>query len=470
MRALIFSILFIGLSVYSWKDWFKSLCGLIVLTAVMGRPDFPQSFAGIQGLNLWNILFANVFLAWLANRRREGLIWDMPVHITVFLLLWLGVILVGWMRMVLDRSYLEDYTFVDMISEELINTIKWPVAGLLLFDGCRTNHRIKWALTSIVLLFTLFAVQIAKYVPPSVILEAGSLKERREIGDDLGIAINSASKMMSGVPWAILAIMPLVKQRRYRFLMFGAFMLNLYALALTVGRSGYIACGATFVLLCFLRWRRYLILSPLLVLILPVVLPGATARMLSGFGEINVAGEESIDTNAATTGRSVIWPLVIDKFSESPVFGHGRRAMQRTGLSSLTETGSELREMVGHPHQAYLELLLDNGLIGFVIIIGLYTFLWIYSIRLFVDKTDPLYTSAGGFALALLTGHLVANLGGQSFYPDRVDVGCWCAIGLMLRLYAEWSRLLAEANGISAIALYPNQNIPASQTPLVWAD
>jgi hypothetical protein len=200
------------------------------------------------------------------------------------------------------------------------------------------------------------------------------------------------------------------------------------------------------------------------------VLPGATARMLSGFGEINVAGEESIDTNAATTGRSVIWPLVIDKFSESPVFGHGRRAMQRTGLSSLTETGSELREMVGHPHQAYLELLLDNGLIGFVIIIGLYTFLWIYSIRLFVDKTDPLYTSAGGFALALLTGHLVANLGGQSFYPDRVDVGCWCAIGLMLRLYAEWSRLLAEANGISAIALYPNQNIPASQTPLVWAD
>ena len=31
------------LVVYAWRDWFKSLCGLILLTAVMGRLDFPQS-------------------------------------------------------------------------------------------------------------------------------------------------------------------------------------------------------------------------------------------------------------------------------------------------------------------------------------------------------------------------------------------------------------------------------------------
>ncbi len=459
-----------ALSIYAWKDWFKSLCGLILLTAVMGRLDFPKSFAGIQGLNVWNILLADIFLAWLANRRREGLVWDMPRPVSVLLVLWLGVILVGWARMMLDRSLLTDSTVVDLTSEQLINTIKWPMAGLLLFDGCRTSPRVKWALASTLVLFTLFAVQIAKYVPPTVILEIGSLKERREIGDDLGIDVNGASKMMSGVPWAILAVMPLIKQRRYRFLMLGAFILNLYALALTVGRSGYIACGATFVLLCLLRWRRYLLLSPLLVLILPIALPGATARMLSGFGEIDVAGQKSIDKNAATTGRSVIWPLVIDKSLESPVFGHGRMAMQRTGLSNRIETESELREMIGHPHQAYLQELLDNGLTGFVIVIGLYAFIWVYAVRLFVDRTNPWYSAAGGVALALVTGHLVACLGGQSFYPDRVDVGCWCAIGLMLRFYVARSHLLTEVNATPAIALYPNQNIPASQAPLVWAD
>ncbi len=65
IRTLTLYIVVAGLSIYAWKDWFKSLCGLILLTAVMGRPDFPESIGGIQGLNLWNILFANVFLAWL---------------------------------------------------------------------------------------------------------------------------------------------------------------------------------------------------------------------------------------------------------------------------------------------------------------------------------------------------------------------------------------------------------------------
>ena len=263
--------------------------------------------------------------------------------------------------------------------------------------------------------------------------------------------------------------MPLIKKKKYKFFMLGAFILNLYGLLLTVGRSGYIACGATFVLLCFLRWRRYLLLSPLLVLILPIALPGATARMLSGFGETNATGEESIHMKAVTTGRSVFWPLVIDKIGESPIFGYGRRAMQRTGLTELS--GLELDDQgVGHPHQAYLQVLLDNGIIGFIIVIGLYTCLWIYSVRLFVDRTDPLYSAAGGVALALVTGPIVACMGGQSFYPNRIDVGMWCAIGIMLRLYVARSRLLAVANGALTDGLYIDNNILTSQTPLVWAN
>jgi len=435
------------LLVYAWRDWFKSLCGLILLTAVMGRLDFPQSFAGIQGLNLWNILLADILLAWLANRRRQGLVWDMPAHISLFLALWLGVILVGWVRMMFDRSLLTHLTTASLISEQLINTIKWPIAGLLLFDGCRTRHRIKLALASILLLFALYTIQIARYVPPAVVLDPGNLKARSNINEDIGININGASKMMSGVPWAMLAVIPLLKKRKYRFLMVGASLISFYALALTGGRSGYIACGATLVLLCFLRWRRYLLLLPLIVLILPIAFPGATERMLMGFGETDITGEEIINPYNVTAGRSEIWPYVISKIGESPVIGFGREAMVRTGVQKTIEQEVSKWEAVPHPHCAYLEVLLDSGLIGFIIIIGLHAFIWVYAIRLFVDKTDPLYTAAGGVALALLTGHLVSNMGGQYFYPDRIDVGCWCAIGVMLRVHVARSRPVAEVDG-----------------------
>ena len=49
------------LCIYAWKDWFKSLCGLILLMAVIEHPDMPKTVLGIQGLNPWNVLFAMIF-------------------------------------------------------------------------------------------------------------------------------------------------------------------------------------------------------------------------------------------------------------------------------------------------------------------------------------------------------------------------------------------------------------------------
>ena len=48
------------LAIYAWKDWFKSLCGLILLMAVIEHPDMPKTVLGIQGLNPWNVLFAMI--------------------------------------------------------------------------------------------------------------------------------------------------------------------------------------------------------------------------------------------------------------------------------------------------------------------------------------------------------------------------------------------------------------------------
>ena len=81
-----------GLLVYAWRDWFASLCGLILLMAVIEHPDMPKTLFGIQGFNLWNVLFLSVLLAWTLSRRREGLTWDMPRHMNVLLLLYLVLV------------------------------------------------------------------------------------------------------------------------------------------------------------------------------------------------------------------------------------------------------------------------------------------------------------------------------------------------------------------------------------------
>ena len=63
-----------------------------------------------------------------------------------------------------------------------------------------------------------------------------------------------------------------------------------------------------------------------------------------------------------TAGRSLAWPLIIEKIRERPWEGYGRQAMLRTGVATyLYET---LGEIFPHPHNAYLEIVFDNGIIG----------------------------------------------------------------------------------------------------------
>src|ERR1043166_7383526 len=100
--SILYSLVLI-LSIYAWRDWYASLCGLVLLMAFLEHKDMPKAIFGIGGLNLWNILFISIFLAWLVHRRRQGLRWDMPRYLNVLLLLYLAVVLVGFVRMISDN-------------------------------------------------------------------------------------------------------------------------------------------------------------------------------------------------------------------------------------------------------------------------------------------------------------------------------------------------------------------------------
>jgi hypothetical protein len=141
LRVLVLYLAITGLCLYAWKDWFKSLCGLLLIMAVIHHEDMPTNMFGIQGF-----LFIMIVLAWAASRRWEGCRWDMPRHVAILLLLYLAVVVIGVLRAIFDHRYLQD-PLISLISDELINTIKWVLPGLLLFDGCRTRRRVLMALS-----------------------------------------------------------------------------------------------------------------------------------------------------------------------------------------------------------------------------------------------------------------------------------------------------------------------------------
>jgi hypothetical protein len=436
MRVYALYVVVAFLSVYAWKDWFKSLCGLILLMAVIEHEDMPKAMFGIQGLNPWNVLFVMIALAWATGRRREGVVWDMPRHVTVLLLMYLGVIVVGVLRAVFDRSHIEDYPLQNLISEELINTIKWVLPGLLLFDGCRTRRRVMIVLVCMLTMYSLIAVQVVRRLPPSSVFSvSGGIDETRRACSDIGYSACDMSTMLAGVSWAILATLPLIHGKKYRLMGLTGAAMVFYGQALTGGRAGYLAWGAVGLTLCLLRWRKYLLLAPLAVILISVVLPGAATRMLEGFGQTDVTGQATTDRNTVTSDRALFWPYIARKIGESPMIGHGRLAMDRTGLVQALE--AEYAGIgVAQPHNIYLETLLDNGILGSLPIWLLWGAVILHAATLF-RSGNRLYSAVGGLALSLTLAQLFAGIGSQHFYPEESTLGMWAAMLLALRVYVE---------------------------------
>jgi O-antigen ligase len=350
--------------------------------------------------------------------------------------------MVSTIRMLLDRRYLEGYTTSYLVSEYLINCVKWVLPALLLYDGCRTKKRLKLAVGCILGLYLLLAVQVIKYMPLSAAMSGDDMNHiaLKICSSDIGYHRVNLSMLLSGASWAMLALLPVARKRWQKVLVLGAFVLVAYAQALTGGRMGYVTWGLLGVILCALRWRRMLLLAPVVPLVIAVAMPGVAERMLQGFGQQTVTGETTVNQDEVTSDRARIWPVVISGIMESPVVGHGRLAMVRTGLAAeYADLGFP------HPHNAYLEWLLDNGLIGFLLVMPFYLLIVVRSTVLFLDKDNPTTSMVGGVCLALTLALLIAAMGSQTFYPREGAVGMWAAFGIMLRYHVLRARALAPA-------------------------
>jgi O-antigen ligase len=163
--------------------------------------------------------------------------------------------------------------------------------------------------------------------------------------------------------------------------------------------------------------------------------------MSQGFsGQSGPIAVTQVDEYEITSGRNIAWSYVIPKIGESPLFGYGRQAMIRTGIYQKLMDDYDGGETFPHPHNAYLELLLDNGYFGFLLVIPLYLMVLVHAFRVLLDRGDPLFAAVGGTACSLVLALLIAGMASQSFYPREGSVGMWCAIGLLLRVSVERSR------------------------------
>ncbi|MFT7304764.1 MAG: O-antigen ligase [Candidatus Azotimanducaceae bacterium] len=491
IRYSLLSLFVACVAVYAYRDWFKSLCILIVMMAIIERPDMPKTMLGVPGLNPFNLILVNVifayFLSELKDKSKAASKLALPAIYKFFSLFYGLVVFIAVFRMLGDMAGVEDFNSriggnapgtAYLVQTYLINGVKWMIPAFLLYAGVKDEERWRWATACLLFCMFLLALQIIRQMPLGNLTDGTTLQQRavRVLGRNVGYHRVDLSTLMSGAVWCFFIIRQYIDVTHKKFILglLAASGVCALALLLTGGRAGIGACAILGVIFSLVRYRILLIIGPLAAIALVALVPAVQERIFEGFDEsshenanlksgANTIDSEGRDLYAITSGRVLVWPEAVESIKKAPWIGYGTKGMLSSYTSQLVMEKHGAGVLFRHPHNAYLELLLDTGLLGAIPIFLLFVLLLKDSFFLFAANKTKIQMVSGGICFSLVLTQLIASVGAQTFYPREGVVLMWCAVALMLRAKYTWTDSPDSSTPLT-VAKKPNH--PFQVTPL----
>lgn len=448
MREYLLYLVILVLVVAGFRDWFITFGGLIILTAFMDRQDMPRTIAGIPGLNPWNVLLSFTLLHWFLQRSAQRLHWDMPRLPAMLMAGYLAAIVIGYIRAAIDiddfpRGFSlgaggggAGYTVGGLFIDELVNPFRYMIPAILVYDGVRSRTRVKYTLIALILMGVWYAFFVVRCIPIGTLTgELDPLRSRKRLQFEIGLHANDMAFVLVFMFWGIVAAIPAFRGWVAKAAGVGASALVALGVGLCQSRGGFIGFIVVGTALAVVRKPIALLLLPILAVTIPLACPGIVERLSTGFGDESSSQEE--DWDQITAGRVTnLWPPALEWIAMSPLIGHGRYAMLRD-----RELFGRILESEGtvpsHPHNAYLEVLLDYGALALVVILAIFGGICRISLALMRMHTDPLFRAVGAIAFAAAIDNLVVGISSRALLPRPSMMGMWCVFALALRLWVQ---------------------------------
>ena len=410
---------------------------LVVLLPFASTQLVPRQVFGVTGLNPLNILLVltllSLFAASLLRRRVIRLV-RLPRVLLVYIAVIAFAAYVGTgsaeraitipgvdTEPLTVTTYLLDYFAKPMI----IFVVAWLAA---VFARNGNGRPLIWALA---IAFVVFVVLIAGYIVTNGIsLEILASSQTRGFLGWTGMHANEVG-LMANLGFAILLYTAVATGGPLpRLILFACAAAAAIMAALTFSRGAFI--GLTIILGYYLLTRRHM--GQFLIALSIIV--GTGLILPDAFVERAMTGFQTANTYAITAGRlDDIWRPLLPTFWEAPIIGHG--------LSSTLWATPNLRGAmlpVGHPHSAYLGVLLDLGMVGVAVVAAFFLSVWVMFRRLSKDHVDLQWRGVFEGGMVCLVCLAAQGLTDDRFVPTYPQVPLWLCYGLALG-HAQFTHL-----------------------------
>jgi O-antigen ligase len=209
----------------------------------------------------------------------------------------------------------------------------------------------------------------------------------------------------------------------------------LVAIIFTFSRGAYLGLLTASAYFLYTRKKFRTILIGLLILLLAILLiPDAVLERAT-------TGAENGDVETMSAGRvDNIWIPLLPEVMSSPIFGRGLSSIL---WSEAAREGTILK--VGHPHSAYLGILLDTGLLGAAVIFAFFRHMWRFFTKLAKESCEPVWQGFFMGAAACVLVLMAQGLTDDRFTPTFPQTYLWLAYGMAIGMAA--ARRGAGADG-----------------------
>jgi O-antigen ligase len=413
-------------------DFRVGAVALLLMLPMAASALFPHNLLGIKGLDPLNLLVLAALAAYVLRGRLHA-----PAALVPKPLVWLfivPIVLAGWMGMehvdeIPAFFYERDLVSFDTPAAYFLHSVVRPMVlvgvALLIGAAAAQSKRPERFIIPIALSVWLVAlIQIGFVIIERPSLAALASTGERSFYSPIGLHANHLGRLHLFAGALLLFVWSETKRPGLRQFLLVTLGVVGIALLLTFSRAAI--GGAVVVGALFLMWKfnaRSLALSVMALLLIVVFAADALySRMTMGFDE---------GADAVSAGRiDGIWLPLLSEVWKSPLFGEGLRSIL---WSFPMQNDAMIR--AGHAHNAYLEAVLDMGIVGLTLMLAYYVHVWkgLRALARDARLSDEMRGLFQGACAALLA-FLVTCLVGASLRPQAEAAYLWIAIGLMYGL------------------------------------
>jgi len=361
------------------------------------------------GANMLTILVLCVIVGALIHGKRLPqsklyLIWFV-FAIYLYLSMWAGTVLSNAPA----PLWLSDANFVTW-KDYMVIPLVFVAASLVIED--------RKAIRTVILISAIALLLIDR----SCILESmsrswTSFDENKRGGGPLAYGSNQTAAFLAQFAMFFWGFAQFLKRMKLKLFSYGLVAATLFATMYTFSRGGYLAVLFSVLILGLLKDRKLLPILAVFLLTWQIVVPAPVRE------RVNMTEDSNGQLEASAQERVDLWQNAEESFLHSPLVGNGYATFQ------LGEHVDNLKDT----HNWYIKVLVETGLIGFLMAVALLQQLLAMSYRLYKYAIDPLYRGLGLGLFLATCSCIVANFFGDRWTYLEITGLLWVLAGTAIR-------------------------------------